>query len=79
MSRLYRGGECPHGVYRDTRCFNCEPEGPEIVPVVGGWFACGVGWCVQGETIEEALGAYHAAVRKHEEIAARRVTGGSPA
>jgi hypothetical protein len=22
----YRGGYCPHGIYRDTRCFNCDPE-----------------------------------------------------
>jgi len=48
-----------------------EIDQPELVPVVGGWFACGLGWCVRGDTIEEALSEYHAAVRRHAELAAR--------
>jgi hypothetical protein len=41
---------------------------PKIVPIKDGWLALGRGWAVVGATPEDALAAYAAAERRHEEI-----------
>jgi hypothetical protein len=44
---------------------------PTLTPIKGGWAALGVGWAVFGETQEQAMDRFLAAVRKHQEIMAR--------
>lgn len=41
---------------------------PVMLQVVGGYFALGDGWAVQGATEDEALANYRKAEQLHEEI-----------
>lgn len=44
---------------------------PTVVSVRAGWAAVGDGWAVIAPTRKDAMAAFAAAIRKHEELAAR--------
>ncbi len=51
---------------------------PKVVSVRAGWAAIGDGWAVFAKSRDEALAAFAAATRKHEELAGRTASTVAP-